>query len=140
MESLLSATPTPVLAISAYFGDFFATYCQLTGVPLPEDVAERQSISLLPTLLGDTAEQQKDGYLYWELHGGHPRQAVRFGDYKAIRNPVGSDSVALYNLKTDIAEQRDICTKHPQQVEIAKQMMNQSHRESPLGPNARSSK
>ena len=51
VESLLSATPTPVLAISAYFGDFFATYCQLTGVPLPEDVAERQSISLLPTLL-----------------------------------------------------------------------------------------
>ena len=132
VESLLSATPTPVLAISAYFGDFFATYCQLTGVSLPEDGAERQSISLLPTLLGDTAEQQKDGYLYWELHGGHPRQAVRFGDYKAIRNPLGSESVALYNLKTDIAEQRDISAKHPQQVAIAKQMMNQAHRESPL--------
>ncbi len=116
----------------AHFGDFVATSCQLAGVPLPEDDIERQSISLLPTLLGDTAEQQKHAYLCWELHGGHPRQAVRFGDYKAIRNPLGSESVALYNLKTDIAEQRDISAKHPQQVATAKQMMNQAHRESPL--------
>ncbi len=116
----------------AYFGDFFATFCQLAGASIPDDGKERQSISLLPTLLGDTAEQQKHAYLYWELHGGHPRQAVRFGDYKAIRNPLGSESVALYNLKTDIAEQRDISAKHPQQVATAKQMMNQAHRESPL--------
>ena len=124
----------------AYFGDFFATFCQLAGASIPDDGKERQSISLLPTLLGDTAEQQEHAYLYWELHGGYPRQAIRFGDYKAIRNPLGSESVALYNLKTDSAEQEDISAKHPQQVAIAKQMMNQAHRESPLWPDARSSK
>ena len=124
----------------AYFGDFFATFCQLAGASIPDDGKERQSISLLPTLLGDTAEQQKHAYLYWELHGGHPRQAIRFGDYKAIRNPLGSESVALYNLKKDAAERDDIAAQEPRRVETAKQMMDDAHRESPLWPDTRSSK
>ncbi|MEK6270819.1 MAG: arylsulfatase [Planctomycetales bacterium] len=124
----------------AYFGDFFATFCQLAGASIPDDGKERQSISLLPTLLGDTAEQQKHAYLYWELHGGHPRQAIRFGDYKAIRNPIGSNNVQLYNLKKDAAERDDIAAQEPRRVETAKQMMDDAHRESPLWPDTRSSK
>ncbi|MDG2408494.1 MAG: arylsulfatase [Pirellulales bacterium] len=124
----------------AYFGDFFATFCQLAGASIPDDGKERQSNSLLPTLLGDTAEQQKHAYLYWELHGGHPSQAIRFGDYKAIRNPLGSKNVQLYNLKKDVAERDDIAAQEPRRVEIAKQMMDDAHRESPLWPDTRSSK
>ena len=84
--------------------------------------------------------QQKHAYLYWELHGGHPRQAIRFGDYKAIRNPLGSKNVQLYNLKKDVAERDDIAAQEPRRVEIAKQMMDDAHRESPLWPDTRSSK
>ena len=118
----------------AYFGDFFTTFCQLAGTPTPEDGKQRQSISLVPTLLGEKKSQDEHAYLYWELHGGHPRQAVRFGDYKAIRNPLGSENVELYNLKTDPAERRNIATNDPQRIALAKQMMDASHRESPLWP------
>ena len=118
----------------AYFGDFFATFCQLADTPMPDDGKQRQSISLLPTLLGEKQSQEEHAYLYWELHGGHPRQAVRFGDYKAIRNPLGSDNVELYDLKNDSAERHNIATKDPQHVSVAKQMMDTAHRESPLWP------
>ena len=118
----------------AYFGDFFATFCQLADTPMPDDGKQRQSISLLPTLLGEKQSQEEHAYLYWELHGGHPRQAVRFGDYKAIRNPLGSDNVELYNLKNDSAERHNIAAKDPQHVALAKQMMDTAHQESPLWP------
>ena len=122
----------------AYFGDFFATFCQLAGTPMPKDGHPRQSISLLPTLLGEKQAQDKHAYLYWELHGGHPRQAVRFGDYKAIRRPIGSNNIELYNLKNDLAEQHDIAANEPQHVAKAKEMMDAAHSESPLWPDPKS--
>ena len=127
----------------AYFGDFFATFCQLAGVPIPDDGKERQSVSLLPTLLGEDQKQDKHSYLYWELHGGYPRQAVRFGDYKAIRRPLGGKTadkieLELYNLKTDPSEQHNLAAEQPHRVANATKMMDAAHAESPLWPDPKS--
>ncbi len=114
----------------AYFGDFFATFAALAGQPLPK--TDLDSISLLPTLLDEPKKQQQHPYLYWELHGGHPRQAVRFGRYKAIRNPLGSGKIQLYDLKNDIGESQDLATTKPDIVKQASQYLDQAHRESPI--------
>ena len=49
---------------AGYFGDFFATACELTGQDIPKNL---QSISFLPTLLGKDDAQVKHDYLYWEF-------------------------------------------------------------------------
>ncbi len=114
----------------AYFGDFFATFAALAGQPLPKTALD--SISLLPTLLDEPTKQRQHPYLYWELHGGHPRQAVRFGRYKAIRNPLGSGKIKLYDLEDDIGESQDLATIKPAIVKQASQYLKEAHRESPI--------
>ena len=86
----------------------------------------------MPTLLDEPTKQEQHPYLYWELHGGQPRQAVRFGRYKAIRNPLGSGKIKLYDLEDDIGESQDLATIKPAIVKQASQYLKEAHRESPI--------
>ncbi|MGY8686846.1 MAG: sulfatase-like hydrolase/transferase, partial [Verrucomicrobiales bacterium] len=79
-------------ARAGYFGDFLATVCELTTQKLPP---ETQSISLLPTLLGQLDAEVPHDYLYWEFHEREGKQAVRFGNWKALRQPFGNGHVEL---------------------------------------------
>ncbi len=108
----------------AYFGDFMATACELAGVAPPE--VPTQSVSFLPTLLG-MGEQRKPDYLYWEFYEGAGKQAVRFGDWKAIRQPMFTGPVALHDLSKDLAEQKDLASEHPELVERAVALMAEAH-------------
>ena len=81
------------------FWDIMPTFCEITGATPPADT---DGISILPTLLGQPGQKQHDS-LYWEYHSGGSAQAVRFGEWKAIRNGVkkNPDSTPeLYNLTT----------------------------------------
>jgi len=109
-----------------YFGDLFATVCDLTKQPVPEGL---DSISFLPTLQGKP--QREHDYLYWEFYEQGSRQAVRFGDWKAIRQPMMSGKVQLYNLATDLGEQNDVAAEHPDLVAKAKELMDEAHVDNP---------
>jgi arylsulfatase A len=101
------------------FWDFLPTFCDLVGITPPEDI---DGISMLPTLLGEPARQEEHPYLYWEFHEQGKKQAVRMGDWKAIRLNVAKDPngpIELYNLKDDLGEERNIADQHP---EIVRQM------------------
>lgn len=111
-----------------YFGDFFATAAELTGTKAPTNL---DSLSFLPALLGRT--QAVHDFLYWEFFE-QSGQAVRFGDWKAIRRPMFTGKIALYNLKADLAEQHDVAGVHPDLVAQATKYMEQSHVPSPLWP------
>ena len=116
---------TPAGATSAFpwaFWDFFPTACELAGVPKP---AGLDGTSILPTLLG--REQKPPAHLYWEFHEGGFRQAVRMGEWKAVR-PQGRPS-ELYNLKEDRAEARNVAAAHPEIVREAEHVMAASHTE-----------
>ncbi len=108
-----------------YQGDFMATVCALTDRPEPDGT---QSISFLPELQGRPAEQQRHEYLYWEFYERGGRQAVRFGQWKALRGPGFDGKVELYDLDADPGETVDLAPGNPQLVDRAIGMMKEAHR------------
>ena len=63
------------------FWDVFPTVSEIAGVDVPNNL---DGISFLPTLLGNE-KQLNHEYLYWEFHEKGGRQAVRRGNWKAVR-------------------------------------------------------
>jgi arylsulfatase A len=98
--------------------DLFPTFLQLSGVPI---TARTDGISILPALKGDK-KQKLHEYFYWELHESGGKQAVRMGDWKAVKLNVSSNTntpIELYDLRTDPKEEKNIAAQHP---DIAKRM------------------
>lgn len=118
--------------ISAFW-DVWPTLAELTGSPIPDSL---DGISFLPTLLGQE-EQQKHDFLYWEFHEKKGRQAIRKGDWKAVRYNVFASPdapIELYNLKEDIGETTNLADQHPDLVAEMKALMEQSHVPSEVFP------
>jgi len=93
------------------FWDFLPTAAEIGGAPAP---AATDGISMLPAILGQKQEKQHE-YLYWEFHEGGFKQAVRLGDWKAVRQGT-KKPIELYDLKTDIGETKDVAAEHPDVV------------------------
>jgi uncharacterized sulfatase len=107
-----------------YFGDFFATFAELLGQAVP---AGLDSVSLLPTLTGTPAGQKAHEYLYWEFYEQGGRQAVRFGPWKAIREPMTTGRVQLFDLTRDTGEEKDLAVTRPDIVARAVRYMDEAH-------------
>ena len=112
-----------------YFGDFMATAAELIGVPTPPSATD--GISILPTLLGRSAQQKAHPYLYWEFYERGSMQAVRMGRWKGVRFPMLTGEIELYDLATDIGEERNIAAQHPEIVQRIRRAMEESHRPAP---------
>lgn len=106
-----------------YFGDVLATVSELTKQAVP---AGLDSISFLPTLNGK-AKQQQHPYLYYEFYEQGGRQAVRFGKWKAIREPMLSGPVQLFDLANDVGETNNLADQHPDIVKQAIGYLNEAH-------------
>lgn len=107
-----------------YFGDLMATAAQLAGVEPPADI---DSVSFLPTLTGNPAEQPAHDYLYWEFYERGGRQAVRYGDWKAVRMPMFTGPMELYDLSQDLGEANDVASEHRDVVAKIAAMMAAAH-------------
>lgn len=107
--------------------DFFATACELTGATLPSG---RDSISYLPTLLGQPERQKKHEYLYCASLEGETSVGVRYGNWKLVqyrpsrkkKNKADQSAPAeadwrLYDLSRDIGEEHNIAGMHPEVVQ-----------------------
>ncbi len=112
------------------FWDFLPTAAELAGAKLP-DSFKPDGHSLVSFLKGGAAPKRE--YFYWELHEGKSLQAVRFGDWKAVRNGP-SAPLELYDLKTDAAESRDLAQEKPDLVAKAEAFMKQARVEDPNWP------
>ena len=93
------------------FWDFLPTAAELSGAMAP---AGLDGISVLPTLLGKSEQKQHD-FLYWEFHERGFQQAVRMGDWKAVRSAWG-EPLELYDLRTDLAEKHNVAGQHAELV------------------------
>lgn len=110
--------PGTVSSLPCYFPDVMPTLIELTGAKPQQGI---DGISIVPTLLGKGV-QKKHEYLYWELPtydrktGGFadevPMQAVRMGNWKAVRPKPGAP-LELYDLSKDIGEKTDVAGKNP---------------------------
>jgi arylsulfatase A len=109
------------------FWDFAPTACELAGAKPPADA---DGISYLPTLAGRSAEQKQHDFLYWEFYEEGGKQAVRQGDWKAVRlNALkpASAKVELYNLADDLAEKHDVAAEHADVVARLSALMRDAH-------------
>ena len=93
------------------FWDFLPTAAEIAKEKPPENI---DGISMLPTLLGQKQTNRHE-FLYWEFHEKGTKQAVRMGDWKAVRlGP--KQPLELYNLETDRAETDNVAADHPEIV------------------------
>jgi arylsulfatase A-like enzyme len=110
-----------------YSGDIFATLADLTGGPVDVTDGPIDSRSFAPTLISGFGPQTQHEYLYFEFLEQGSRQAVRFGDWKLIREPMFTGQVQLYNLKEDLAESKDVAKLHPMIVNRGVRYMDAAH-------------
>ena len=112
------------------FWDYLPTVAELSGTPLPEGV-KTDGHSLASFLKGGPAPKRE--YFYWELHEGNPIQAVRWGDWKAVRNGP-SKPIELYDLKADPGETRNLAKEKPELVSKAEGLMKSARVDDPAWP------
>lgn len=112
------------------FWDIMPTLSELTKTKLP---VKTDGISILPTIFSKKGQKQHQ-YLYWEFHEEGGRQAIRKGDWKAIRQHIagGKPTFELYDLSKDLHEDNDLSAKYPEKVKEMEQLMDKSRTESTL--------
>jgi arylsulfatase len=119
------------------FYDWLPTLLDLTGNPqdIPGDV---DGLSFAPTLLGHAGQQKQHEFLYWEFPAYGGQQAVRMGNWKAVRQNLipkkGKNApqsppptFELYDLKSDLGESRDVAAEHPDVIAKIKAVMAREH-------------
>jgi len=113
--------------ISAFW-DMLPTFCDIAGVQPPEGI---DGISMLPAMLGK--EQPEHDYLYWEFPAKGGRQAIRKGDFKAVKLGVHKNPdapIELYNLAKDRGENNNVAKKYPEIVAEMRRLFKSARTES----------
>lgn len=107
------------------FQDVMPTLAELAGASaeVPKNI---DGLSILPTLLGQPDKQEQHDYLYWAFYERGAAQAARSGRWKAVQQPYHSP-VRLYDLASDIAEERDVASQHPETVAKLAEFMRQAY-------------
>jgi arylsulfatase A-like enzyme len=99
--------------------DFYPTFLEAAGLPaMPGQHVD--GVSMMPVLTGEAQELAREG-IYWHYphysnQGGSPACAVRAGDWKLIEF-FDPGKVELYNLKSDIEEEKDLSLERPEIVD-----------------------
>lgn len=90
------------------FTDILPTLAEIGDATPPANI---DGVSILPTILGQ-AQDLSDRFLYWEFHEGGFYQAVRWRNYKAIRQGL-TGTLELYDLDRDVGERDNIASANP---------------------------
>ncbi|GAB3652193.1 arylsulfatase [Echinicola sediminis] len=108
------------------FWDFMPTFAELVRIAPSKDW---DGISFLPTLLGNSDNQEKHEYLYWEYHGEAGKQAARIGKWKGVRRNIreGNKAVEIYDLENDLGEENDLAEIYPEMVSKMEAVFSEAH-------------
>lgn len=106
--------------------DLFPTVTAAAGY---EATHEIDGLNLLPALKGGSLERKA---LYWHYphysnQQGIPGGAIRIGKYKLVEN-YEDGSVALFDLKADIGEKKDLSEAQPERVSVMRGMLHDWYR------------
>jgi arylsulfatase A len=137
--------------------DFLPTVCELVGLKLPADRII-DGASIVPQFTGGKVQRTEPLYWHFNRAAGEFQVAMRIGDWKLLarldkRPPRGNDvtedeerdfkaaepiSFALYNLKDDIAETKELSAAEPAKLaEMKDSLLKKYHQvreESPTWP------
>jgi arylsulfatase A-like enzyme len=108
--------------------DVLPTFAELAGARRPKGI---DGISFLPTLLGKRQREHK--YLYWEFQLELTMQAVRMGNWKAVRL-APSQPIELYNLKIDFGEENNVANEHPEIIKQMKEILDKARTDADIWP------
>ncbi len=111
------------------FWDFLPTAAELAGAKTPNDL---DGISVVPTLLRQ-GKQRTHEFLYWEFHEKGTQQAVRMGDWKAIRSKLGSP-LELYDLAKDLGEEKNLAASQADVIARIEAYLQTARTDSPQWP------
>ena len=108
--------------------DLLPTLGALAGAPAPRDV---DGLSMVSALTGRGTPPTHE-WLYWEFYEQGSSQAVRMGRWKAVRKPMLTGPMELYDLDTDLGERHDVAAAHPDVVARVERVMREAHHPSDL--------
>ena len=110
------------------FWDFLPTAAEVAGLAPPANI---DGISILPTLLGQPADQKRHDFLYWEFGN---EQSLRMGPHYVHRaHP--DQPTEVYDAIDDPQQERDLAAQLPEVVRRAEELFAQEHTESLYFPN-----
>jgi arylsulfatase A-like enzyme len=95
--------------------DFYPTLLEAAGLP-PAEEQHTDGVSFMPLLQGGKTLDREAifwHYPHYGNQGGTPGSSVRMGDYKLIEF-YEDGRLELYNLKTDIGEEKNLASTHPE--------------------------
>jgi len=121
--------PGQVTDFLSAFWDFLPTAANLAMTPTPKNL---DGISFLPLLTGG-AQTNRHEYLYWEFHERGFQQAIRMGDWKAIR-PQAGEKLELYYVKSDPGEKENVAEKNPEVVAKLEKLFKEARTDSERWP------
>jgi arylsulfatase A-like enzyme len=104
---------------SSYF--LFPTLAEIAKAKIPSGL---DGTSILPVWLGQQKPNPK--FLYWEFYEGGFVQAVRLGNWKALRKGLNGN-IELYDLQNDVAETKDLSNENPKIVAEISEIMKREH-------------
>ncbi len=108
--------------------DLLPTLAEFAGVKSAPAV---DGVSIARVLRGRT--QPPHEFLYWEFHERGFQQAVRMGNWKAVRL-ARDQPLELYNLAVDLAETTNVAATHPAVVSRVEKYLATARTESPNWP------
>jgi arylsulfatase A len=108
--------------------DMLPTLADVAGLPAPPNL---DGVSIARALRGQA--QPAHEFMYWEFHERGFQQAVRMGDWKAVR--LAKDQpLELYNLATDPAETANVASTQPAVVARIENYLKTARTDSPNWP------
>lgn len=115
--------------ISSFY-DLLPTLCEIAGAQVPSGL---DGISLAGTLLGRDVQREHE-FLYWEFPSYGGQQAVRLGDWKAIRRNIleGNLEIELFNLEADPLEENDVAAREPEVMRRIRRILASEHTRSSI--------
>ncbi len=108
--------------------DMLPTLAELAGAKTPAGI---DGMSMARALRGE--QQPTHEFIYWEFHERGFQQAVRMGNWKAVRLKKDAP-LELYDLPNDPYEQRDVAATNPDVVAKIEQYLATARTESARWP------